>query len=362
MGVKKEENIFKLLKNFVDLIEDVRYVFLYSRQGLLISKYGNLDFKIRESNSVEEVHGALSALVENLLEKVSIEYDIGHFGTGSFETTDHRIIFLEAGPEAILLCVCDYDVDLNKIFPISYIVAEKIAQLLEESFDFKYNSLELSNLDVDNIFSFKFNDQSYMRSFNLENNIKIKLAIPKVQNIKRRFKLIVLGSQAVGKTTLINCFLGTSKSFDYRPTLGVSLSSKEFYIQGLKEETISLEIYDLAGQEYFKRVRRHYYTGANCAFVIYDIAKRETFEEAINFWVKDVREVLGDVPLILIGNKIDLEEKREINKEEAMKRAEDIRSFFIETSALNNINVQDTFKIIGIGLFFKSIDDIEVGN
>lgn len=356
MVIKKEENIYNLLKNFVDLIEDVKFAFLYSRQGLLISKYGNLDFKILESNRVEAVHGALSALVENLLEKVSKEYDIGHFGTGCFETTDHRIIFLEAGPDAILLCVCNYDVDLNKLFPIAFLVAEKIAQLLEDSFDFKYNSLELSNLYIEDTFSFKFNDQIYTHSFNLENNIKMNLTIPKVKNVKKKFKLIILGSQAVGKTTLINCFLGKSSANGYRPTLGVSLSSKEFYIQGFKDEIITLQIYDLAGQEYFKRVRRNYYTGANCAFVIYDITKRETFEEAINFWVKDVREALGDIPLVLIGNKIDLDEKRAITREEAMKRAEEVRSFFIETSALNNINVQDTFKIIGIGLFFNEIE------
>ena len=60
---------------------------------------------------------------------------------------------------------------------------------------------------------------------------------------------------------------------------------------------------------------------------------------------------------MLIGNKIDLEDKREISKEEGLEKAKKLKSFFIETSALKNINVQDTFKIIGIGLFFQHIEE-----
>ncbi|MBD3254493.1 MAG: hypothetical protein GF383_05340, partial [Candidatus Lokiarchaeota archaeon] len=144
MVVKKQESISRLLKNFVSSQSNVEIAFLYSRQGLLISKYGNLkmDNQRMSDDEVEGIHGAISSLIEDLLEKVSFEYKIGHFGTGSFETPENRIIFLEAGPEAILLCVCGYETDLNKLFPIAYLVVEKIAQILEDSFDLRHSSLE----------------------------------------------------------------------------------------------------------------------------------------------------------------------------------------------------------------------------
>jgi Rab family protein len=179
----------------------------------------------------------------------------------------------------------------------------------------------------------------------------------KPKKIKKLFKLIVLGSAAVGKTTLVNQFLKKEEVIDYRPTLGISISTQQFHVQGFKDDIIKFLVYDLAGQSFFKRVRHEYYQGANCAFIVYDVTKRETFDEAIDFWLEDAQKKLGNVPFVLIGNKIDLEDQREITKEEGLEKAKKLKSFFIETSALKNINVQDTFKIIGIGLFFKYIEE-----
>ncbi len=98
----KEENLKILLKNFVESQEDIIIAFLYSREGLLMTKYGD------HEKANEEVFGAFTALVENLLNKISAEYKIGNYKSGSFETSDHRIIYLEAGSDAILLLVCKY--------------------------------------------------------------------------------------------------------------------------------------------------------------------------------------------------------------------------------------------------------------
>ena len=66
---------------------------------------------------------------------------------------------------------------------------------------------------------------------------------------------------------------------------------------------------------------------------------------------------MGNIPFVLVGNKIDLEEDRKVPTQEGLAIATELRSSFIETSALKNINVQDTFKIVGIGLFFQNLDD-----
>ncbi|MHA1509036.1 MAG: GTP-binding protein [Promethearchaeota archaeon] len=353
----KAENLQYLLINFVESLDDVAIAFIYSKDGLLLAKYGKTEGTIAEDLEKEDVYGAITGIVENLLDKISLEYKSGRYGSGSFETDDNRIIYLEAGFDATLLLVCDYETNLNKLFPIAYLVVEKIAQLLEDSFDFKYNTLEIPNLDIHDSFSLGLDKFSIQKSTPIVDGVRTTHQFAKEKQIERLFKLIILGSAAVGKTTLVNRFLKKENIVDYRPTLGICLSTQQYYVQGFKDDKIKFLICDLAGQSFFKRVRREYYKGANCAFIVYDVTRRDTFEEAINVWYEDAKRELGNIPFVLIGNKIDKEDEREVSKEEGLAKAKEIKSSFIETSALQNINVQDTFKIIGIGLFFKHFEE-----
>ena len=200
----KEENLRILLKNFVESRDDIIVAFLYSNQGLLMTKYGKLDSTAKDEKETEDVYGAFTALVENLLNKISLEYEIGHYGTGSFETEDNRIIYLEAGSDAILLLICDYEINLNKLFPIAYLVVEKIAQLLEESFDFKFNTLEIPDLNIHETFSLGLDKFSTNESKTIINGVTTAHQFRKPDKIEKLFKLVVLGSAAVGKTTLVN--------------------------------------------------------------------------------------------------------------------------------------------------------------
>jgi small GTP-binding protein len=351
--MRKEEHLKTLLRNFVESEKEVKMAFLYSNQGLLISKYLKTDTQVQDTQELESVHGAFMAMIENLLEKISSEYNIDHYGSGSFETSDHRIIYLEAGSDAILLLVCSYETNLNMLFPIAYLVVEKIAQILEDSFDDRYNTLTIPNLWNNGQFSLGLDKYNLEHPKPILEGVYPLHQISKKERVQKFFKLIVLGPAAVGKTTLINQFLKNEQVIDYRPTLGISISSQNYYIQGNKDDVINFLIYDLAGQEFFKRVRHKYYKGANCAFVMYDVTRIKTFDETINFWFDDARNELGNIPFVLIGNKIDLQ-NRQVTTEEGINIAKELKCFFTETSALNNINVQDTFKLMGIGLFFQS--------
>jgi len=349
----KEERLRILLRNFVEFEKDVEIAFIYSNQGLLISKYARSSSNIEDTKELETLHGAFTAIIENLLEKISSEFKYGHYGSGSFETSEHRIVYLEAGKDAILVLLCTYESNLNILFPMAYLIVEKIAQILEESFDPRYNTLDVPDLWVNERFSLGLDKHSIANPEPVLKGVYPVHQI-KIEKKKHLFKLIILGSAAVGKTTLVNQFLKKEQIIDYRPTLGISISSQQYLIQGNRDDTIKFLIYDLAGQEYFKRVRHQYYQGANCAFVMYDVTKRETFEEALDFWLNDARKKLGNIPFILIGNKIDLEDQRQIQRDEGIQKAKELQCFFTETSALKNINVQDTFKLVGIGLFFHS--------
>jgi small GTP-binding protein len=231
---------------------------------------------------------------------------------------------------------------------------EKIVQILEESFDFKYNTLSIPNLWMDENYSLGLSQYSVNNPKPVLKGVYPLHQIKKENNVKKLFKLIVLGSAAVGKTTLINQFLKKDQISDYRPTLGISISTQQYHVQGNKDEVIDFLIYDLAGQKFFKRVRHQYYKGANCAFIVYDVTRKNTLDEAIEVWLRDARKTLGDIPFVLIGNKIDLDSKREVSQKEGIQKAKDLKCTFTETSALRNLNVQDTFKLIGIGLFFQS--------
>lgn len=203
----KGENLQILLSNFVESLDDIIIAFIYSKDGLLLAKYGKTEGTIEEDQEEEDVYGAITSIVENLLDKISLEYKSGRYGSGSFETDDNRIIYLEAGFEATLLLVCNYETNLNKLFPIAYLVVEKIAQLLEDSFDFKYNTLEIPNLDINDSFSLGLDKFSIQESTPIVDGVKTTHQFTKEKQIEKLFKLIILGSAAVGKTTLVNRFL-----------------------------------------------------------------------------------------------------------------------------------------------------------
>jgi len=357
--MSKGEYLQTLLKNFVDSQQEIEIAFLYSNQGLLISKYIKEEQSSSNTDDSDSVYGAITTLVDSLLNKISLEYKIGHYGTGSFETSEHRIVYVETGSEAILMLVCNYDINLNKLFPIAYLVAEKITQLLEDSFDFRYNTLDIPNLNIDNGFNIGLENFEINPPKTVIDGVYANHQIKRNENIKKMFKLIILGDAAVGKTTLVNRFLRKEQVTDYRPTLGINIATQNYHIQGFKDDTIKFLIFDLAGQEFFKRVRHEYYKGANCAFITYDATRKDTFKEATNFWFNDARKELGNIPIVLVGNKIDLAEQREVSTEEGVAEASKLGCSFIETSALENLNVQDTFKIVGIGLFFQSLEDLE---
>ena len=354
--MNKEQKLQTLLRNFVESKQYIEIAFLYSNQGLIISRYGKSD-KESSQKEIEGIYGAISAIVDQLIKKIAVEYKIGNYGTGSFETAEHRIVYVETGAEAILLLVCDYHSNLNHLFPLAYLVAEKVAQILEDSFDERFNSLEIPNLYFNENFNINLDNYLIRDSKPLIDGVKVTHQIKKVEETEKVFKLIVIGSAAVGKTTLVNQFLKKDLYGDYRPTLGINIATQLYKVQGFKDELIKFLIFDLAGQEFFKRVRHDYYKGSNCCFVVYDVTRRDTFDEAIKFWFKDARNELGDIPFVLIGNKIDLQEKREVSIQEGKDVANNLRSSFIETSALQDINVQDTFRIVGIGLFFQNILD-----
>lgn len=342
------ERLTTLLENYFKAVDSIESALIFDRHGLLIIKKsrGRLTglFEKSQDTSNEEIIGAITALVEKTLTRITSEYAIGAFGTGSFETEDNRLIFTEAGPNAILLSVFRFDVELNKVLPYCFLVAEKISAILEGKFN-EFHSLTIPNLELG--FELGINPASIMRApvrYDDQNAPR---------RTEMRYKLIVLGNAGVGKTSIINQFVTKKFYNDYRPTLGISITSQVYNIQGFEESKINFMIWDLAGQKFFQRVRKHYYLNAHAAFIMYDTTDRESFN-AVDFWYNDVRSELPAVPFVILGNKIDLTEKRQVSTAEGRAKAQQLHCAFLETSAKTGENVMDAFNILGIGLFFKS--------
>lgn len=124
-------------------------------------------------------------------------------------------------------------------------------------------------------------------------------------------------------------------------TLGIDFLSKTLY---LEDRTIRLQLWDTAGQERFRSLIPSYIRDSSVAVVVYDITNRSTFLNTTK-WIEDVRNERGkDVIISLIGNKADLEDRRQVKYEEAEKLAQENNIMFIETSAKNGYNIKSLFK------------------
>ncbi|CAB1421994.1 unnamed protein product [Pleuronectes platessa] len=156
-------------------------------------------------------------------------------------------------------------------------------------------------------------------------------------NPLRKFKLVFLGEQSVGKTSLITRFMYDSFDNTYQATIGIDFLSKTMY---LEDRTIRLQLWDTAGQERFRSLIPSYIRDSAAAVVVYDITNVNSFQQTTK-WIDDVRtERGGDVIIMLVGNKTDLADKRQVSIEEGERKAKELNVMFIETSAKAGYNVK----------------------
>ncbi|KAG8510356.1 Ras-related protein Rab-6B [Galemys pyrenaicus] len=141
----------------------------------------------------------------------------------------------------------------------------------------------------------------------------------------------------VGKTSLITRFMYDSFDNTYQATIGIDFLSKTMY---LEDRTVRLQLWDTAGQERFRSLIPSYIRDSTVAVVVYDITNLNSFQQTSK-WIDDVRTERGsDVIIMLVGNKTDLADKRQITIEEGEQRAKELSVMFIETSAKTGYNVK----------------------
>ena len=183
----------------------------------------------------------------------------------------------------------------------------------------------------------------------MSNNLKCQILSQDLPNFDLSFKIIIVGDQGVGKSCLsIKASQNYFEEF-YSPTVGFEFLTFNLKVQ---DKIIRLQIWDTCGQELYRSLINSFYHSTSLAIIAYSIDSNESFKN-VEQWLNDIKTQSNpDVKIFLIGNKADLEDKREVSKEAGETFFKDHKlSYFAETSAKTGFNVQNVFIEVGKELY-----------
>ena len=335
MLVNRKRLFDKILNKFLERFSDVEAIIVSDLEGLVIAGE-----KRKDTESNLEIVSVLTTLINPVLERIRNEFAFKKFGTASFDTDEHRLLFITIDEERILSLIFNSMASVEKVAPYTYFLAEKTAQILNSGED---DTLQLEIPDFDS---------------DAERHEKLKESICQSELdecANYNFKFVIIGNHEVGKTSLIRQFVERKFSHDYRATIGLNIFAHNFDFQG---NEINVQLWDIGAQQYFKRFRKIYYNGAEAAFIVFDITNRESFEE-IKDWYEEINQLIDEknIPIVIVGNKVDLSKQRVVSTaegEELAKSLSETGISYIETSALSGENVINAFELIAYHYIIKT--------
>ena len=175
-------------------------------------------------------------------------------------------------------------------------------------------------------------------------------------NYDQKCQLLIIGDSTVGKTSIITRFANGTFNSNYLATVGLDNFTKDEIIDN---KTIRIKIWDTAGQERYKSLTKGFFRNAEGVMLVYDVTNSETYEN-LKYWMQSIKNNLGnsidDIPIIIIGNKIDCQE-REVSVEEAENFWKEQGFSYFETSAKTGENIEKTIKFL-----VKRVINVKEGN
>ena len=160
-------------------------------------------------------------------------------------------------------------------------------------------------------------------------------------NFHYLLKYVIIGDSGVGKSNILLQYINGKFSDDFKATVGVEFGAKNIEINS---RIYRIQIWDTAGQENFRSIARAYYKNSICACIVYDITNRNSFN-SVQSWIDDcTKQTPKSILLLLIGNKNDLNDRREVQYEEGAEFAKKRNMIFLETSAKTGNNIDNIFE------------------
>ena len=340
MSINKKRLFNELLTNFLLVNEDVEALIVSDHEGFIIAGQ-------KKASTDMELVSVLTALINPLLERIREEFAFKKFGSASFDTEKNRLLFISIDENITLSVVLDVLASVDKISPYAYFLAEKTAQIIFSS-EGDLIQVNIPNFEIESNTSdstSRIKDQIYQLRLDSGGIYK--------------FKFIIVGDKAVGKSSIVRRFVENKFSLDYRSTLGLNVLSHSIRFYG---NEVYFSLWDLGGQEYFKRFRKTYYVGAQAAFIVFDVCKRDSFAN-VKVWYREIKDFLHkqNIPIVIVGNKIDLAYQRKIHYKDGMALVDELTRenidsdfSYIETSALTGENIKDSFSLIAYHYIIKS--------
>jgi len=336
LPLQKNKLFKELFNKFLESNTEVEAIIISDVEGLIIAGEKRKDIDM-------ELVSVLTSIINPILSRMRSEFEFQKFGNASFDTEDHRLLFISVDEERILSLVLESITSIERMSPYGLFLAEKVAQILTAD-EGDLIQVVIPNFEYEAGNVERLKNQLYQMQLGLGGEY--------------RFKFVILGDHEVGKTSIIRRFVERRYTTDYRATIGLNVLSHEFEFFGNK---IGVTLYDIGAQKFFRRFRKIYYLGAQAAFIVFDLTNRESFEN-IKSWYEELKLFTSgeDIPIVIVGNKTDLTEERKVFYQEGAKLAnnlsqsEKIKISYIETSALNGSNVEDAFNLISYHYVMKS--------
>ncbi|MHA2393335.1 MAG: Rab family GTPase [Promethearchaeota archaeon] len=344
MTVNRNELFKELFNRFLEVNKDVEAVIVSDHQGLVMAGEKRKDIDI-------EIVSVLTSIINPILERIRDEFAFREFGTASFDTEFYRLLFISLDERRTLSIVLNNMASVDKASPHAYLLAEKAVQII--------NAEEGHNIQL-SIPHFEYETDESATEERVRNQIyQMRLD----QGGVYRFKFVIIGDHEVGKTSLVRRFVENKFSHDYRATIGLNILSHSIEFYGNK---VAYSLWDVGAQKFFARFRQTYYLGAQAAFIVFDLTNRKSFEN-IKTWYDELEDFIKHrpIPMIIIGNKTDLLEEREVSYQDGvdmvnrLSKISNIKVSYIETSALTGENVEDAFTLIAYHYISQSKQEEE---
>jgi len=172
-------------------------------------------------------------------------------------------------------------------------------------------------------------------------------------------KVILVGNSSVGKSNLITCWNSDEFSLESKATIGLEVVVKNVVVD---KKLINCQIWDTAGQERFRSLTTSYYRGCHGVLLVYDVTSHSSFI-SLKTWLEEIKKTTtSETVIILVGNKMDLDNLREITESEGQQFAVNNNLLFMETSALQSTNVDKAFMMVINEIYKRSpkVDEKEL--